>query len=392
MSIPIGLKCKKKVIKNRGALIIITLLTENRVMKKLSFLIIAIFLLTLPLFSYNPHIPASAIRFVPSDSGYELFIKKIEGVESILLTESQRDPQLKKTNYGLRTEQFYEANGNELRILEGKVLRTKYDVFFLVDSTTEKHPELGEAFRFFLPLKVLYGYQWSRRGELHIQPGMKINLRLFSRKYADYGGSFKDQWIRLRVSAVKENYRTNLLNDFSELAGGELKVKDGEESLKQLFKEFISRNIPETEFAEIVFIIDTTESMKEEIPVFKEVYPELLKILESKVGRMKVGFILYRDYGEHYLTKKIELTASQADSIEAVKRIAVRGGQDIPEAVNEAVYELKKFDFHSDNVIAFLFGDAPAHSSPRGVISRDDALKVVEEQNVKLNLICLPFR
>ena len=100
--------------------------------------------------SFNPVLNKKDIIFEKSDTGYDLYIRKLKEVNSILLTESQRFADPKINNYALRTKEYYEANSDEIRILDGKVLHTKYDAFFLVDSTPQNHSTLGEAFHFFL--------------------------------------------------------------------------------------------------------------------------------------------------------------------------------------------------------------------------------------------------
>ena len=130
----------------------------------------------------------------------------------------------------------------------GKKLQTKYDAFFLVDSTTEKHPKLGESFHFFLPEKVLYGYSWSRNGELEIKPGVEINLRLFEKKYADYSGDFFDQFITLNLSVNESDFNPGTiesLTEISKISEGNIKIKSKDETLKDIADMLQMRNSQE---------------------------------------------------------------------------------------------------------------------------------------------------
>jgi len=140
------------------------------------------------------------IIFQQSDKGYDLYIKRKTGIQSILLTDSQKDPEFQQTTYSLRTPEYNDSNSKEQRILDNKIMKPQSGIYFLIDSTPETHPKLGEVFHFYLPPKVLYGYSWTRNGSISIEPGVKINLRLFEKKYADYSGKFKDQWITLKLS------------------------------------------------------------------------------------------------------------------------------------------------------------------------------------------------
>ncbi|HPO50582.1 MAG TPA: VWA domain-containing protein [Spirochaetota bacterium] len=338
-----------------------------------------------------PIIPDENIVFEKSDSGYDLYVKKMDGIESILLTESQKDPFKKKTNYGLRTQKFHEANGNEIRILDGKKLETKYDAFFLVDSTLELYEPLGECFHFFLPDKVIFGYDWTRSGTIKIRPGVKINLRKFEKKYTDYTGIFEDQWITLKIKYSDKNFRSNTVENFKSFGGKNI-VRENKIGLETIFLEMIPDEISPDTDADVIFLIDTTESMKEEIPVFRDLYPEMKKKIEEKVKELRIGLILYKDYGEIYVTKTFDLSSDTTYIDTVIFSLIQYGGEDIPEAVNEAICEMNKMTFLSDNRYAFLIGDAPAHSKPRYKITRDDALKTLEEKKIKLTSIALPFR
>lgn len=364
-------------------------------MLRIFFCLLYLIFVIISVFSEIPIISQSDYIFEKADTGYELYIKKYDRINSILLTESQKDPSLKKTNYGLRTEKFHPCNGNETRILDDKILQTKYDVFFLVDSTPEKHKELGWAFRFFLPEELLYGYQWEREGVIKIQPGVRINLRLFEKHFADYSGEFRDQWITLNLKHSKEIYRPRLFEDYSELTekvNGKLYVRDKDQNFKKMLIDIVPENVPPSEIAELIFIIDTTLSMEDEMSFLKWAIEDIKREIKKKVETLRIGLILYKDYGDIYLNRVYDLTDDEKIYTDQIKKIYASGGDDIPEAVNEAIYQLDKLNYISDNRIAFLIGDAPAHSTPRGKISRDDAVKVLLDKKIKLVTMCLPYK
>lgn len=342
--------------------------------------------------AFNPTLTKKDIIFEKSDTGYDLYIRKLKEVNSILLTESQRFADPKINNYGLRTEVYYEANSDEIRVLDGKILHTKYDAFFLVDSTPENHPVLGEAFHFFLPEKVIYGYKWSYEGEIIIQSGTKINVRMFEKPYSDYSGAFLDQWITLELSTSVATHRNELIKYASEIANGKVRVIQRNENLADVLNRFIISNVSVSPKNDVVFIIDTTISMKEEFPVFISIYPNLIKELQKKVKNLRVGFIFFKDYGEEYITK-IEPLTDNFDELEQILRATtIKGGQDIPEALNEAIYDLKEINFNADKRTAFILTDAPAHPIPKGKVTEEMAKEKIKELGIKANVICLPYR
>lgn len=360
----------------------------------LLILLIFFFLLTIlfpfKMFSYAPIITKNDYVFQKSDSGYELYIRKKKNIGSILLTESQKDPSLTKTNYGLRTGEYFAANGDEIRILNDKILHTKYDVFFLVDSTTENHEILGDSFRYFLPEKVYYGYEWSRKGELEIKNGIRLNLRIFEKPYADYSGNFHDQWIKLELQIREEIYRERLPDNFNEITE-KVHLIDEDNTLEDVLKK-IPDEIENAENGHLIFLIDTTSSMAEEFPVFRKQFRSMIKEINQKIKDLSVGFVLYRDYGENYVTKRIDLSNDYDYFESLLSRIRLTGGQDIPEAVHEAMYEFNNFKYTSSNRIAYLIGDAPAHKTPRHKITKEDAMDAIKKNNIKIKSICLPYQ
>ncbi|MBR2317119.1 MAG: VWA domain-containing protein [Spirochaetales bacterium] len=343
--------------------------------------------------TFNPVLNKKDIVFEKSDTGYDLYIRKLKEVNSILLTESQRFADPKINNYGLRTEVHYEANSDEIRVLDGKILHTKYDAFFLVDSTPERHPVLGEAFHFFLPEKVIYGYKWSYEGEIKIQPGTRINARLFEKPYSDYSGAFLDQWITLELPMSSATHRNDLVKYAERVANGKTRIIQRNENLADVLNHFITSNVSVSPKNDVVFIIDTTISMKEEFPIFIEIYPELIKRLQKKVKNLRIGFIFFRDYGEEYITKIVPLTDDFNELEQNLRSTNIKGGQDIPEALNEAIYDLEKINFIPDSKrTAFVLTDAPAHPAPKGKITEEMAKDKIKELQIKLNVICLPYR
>ena len=106
--------------------------------------------------------PSDIIIEQSLDGGYDLWVKKRPGLGSILLTESTADPAKKLDSYALRDPDYHAANGDETRILDGKILKEGKWGHSLIDSTPEPYGPLGEAFHIFIPYVVVYGYPWSR--------------------------------------------------------------------------------------------------------------------------------------------------------------------------------------------------------------------------------------
>jgi hypothetical protein len=170
-------------------------------MKKIALLLLFSFSV-MALDAQIPDIPPNAVYFVKSEGGWDLYIKKLKGIDSIILTESQRDPAYQVTAYSLRATAKKTVNSSEKRILNGKPITTRDATVYLIDSTPEKIGTIGDFYHFFLTDEVVFGYPWARQGKMKIEAGVKINARLFEKKYGDYSGRFKDQWIVLTPEAL----------------------------------------------------------------------------------------------------------------------------------------------------------------------------------------------
>jgi hypothetical protein len=174
---------------------------EEAKMKKIPILLL-LALSAAILHAQIPDLPPHSIYFVKSEGGWDLYIRKINGIGSIILTESQRDPDYRVTAYSLRSIVKSPINAIEKRILNGKPIKSQDKTIYLIDSTPEKVGTIGDFYRFFLTDEVVFGYPWARMGTMKIEAGVKINARLFEKKFGDYEGRFKDQWITLTPEAL----------------------------------------------------------------------------------------------------------------------------------------------------------------------------------------------
>ena len=122
-------------------------------------------------------IKAGDVRLVPDakKGGFHLYVKKTANVNSILLTETTKDPEGKSDSYAYRAKEYNKINGDEIRFLDGKKLESEGAKYSLVDSTVEKTSLFSgksgsevEAFHIYIPETIVYGYEWSRHGEITI--------------------------------------------------------------------------------------------------------------------------------------------------------------------------------------------------------------------------------
>jgi len=118
---------------------------------------------------------------------------------------------------------------------------------------------------------------------------------------------------------------------------------------------------------EVVFCLDTTGSMGGLIEGAKQkIWVICNQIVSGKPApELKVGLVAYRDRGDAYITKVIDLS----DDLDAIhghlKGFQAQGGGDAPESVNQALDDaVNKIKWSGDKEtlrIIFLVGDAPPH-------------------------------
>lgn len=331
------------------------------------------------------------------EGGYHLWIRKKPDIASVLITESTEDPNRKVASYALRTSVYNPVNGDEKRLLDGKFLDNSRG-YYLVDSTVEKHPVLGEAFHIFIPYVVIYGYPWTRNGELMVLDGTYLNIRTFTLPYADYSGGFKDNPFILRVvqkpfpGPPEANYMPQAEESFkklSEKSKTPLLYSTGQEDVLDKIKDVLEDKRGDS--LDLVIVLDTTQSMEDDIPFLQRELVPLIKKTCKGYSRLRVGVVLYKDYLEEYLNKVIPFQSNLDVFNSLISHIRVSGGRDLPEAVYEALYAaLVRFDWLYDDRKIILVGDAPPHPRPRGAVTEDMVFDTAEEKHVAVFPILLP--
>lgn len=352
-------------------------------------------------------------------SGFHLYIRKKEGIESVLLCDTTKDPDGKNDNYSYRALEYNPVNGDEITYLNGKKLVSEYAKYRLADSTPENDKEFGQAFHVYIPMEMIYGYPWTRNGSVKVKKGTFLNIRAFEKKYADYEGSFMDNPFMFDlqipeppneppslVPVLTDNYNplaAATFNDIAGFSGGQMIVSDIEKLPKDIM-DSLERISPKDNI-DIVFAIDATGSMKDDVKVLREQWlPELkatLKRLDNSYGSVRLGLLLYRDYTDDYLYKKLPVKffdfTEDVDIFEKnLNRFVINGGEggDLPEAVYEALYA--SMDFYKWRKGAkkkiILIGDAEPHPEPRGTkkYTRELISKLSKSKDIIIDTIIVP--
>ena len=390
-------------------------------------------------------------------TGYHLYIRKKPGIESVMLTETTKDPSGTQDNYAYRALEYNPINGDEIRYLNGKPLQSEYSKYSLIDSTAEKDEEFGEAFHIYIPSEIEYGYEWTRHGKVKINRGTFINIRSFSKKYGDYTGTFSDNPFMFDLGKIPpkkqepkvqkqlqpqpqpepepkpqpqppvlqlpeepqikeetppqkeepivltDDYNAVAAASFTDIANfneGEMCISKGPDSIIDDITASLERISPK-EKTDVIFAIDTTGSMKDDVQKLREEWIPRLTEQIKQFGDLRIGLLLYRDYNDTYRlmglpVKRYEFTNDINVFTKNLNSFVIYGneGGDIPEAVYEALYAgLSFYRWRSDAYKKIiLIGDAEPHPTPRGTgkYSKELVYNTAKSKNVVIDTIIVP--
>ena len=142
--------------------------------------------------------------------------------------------------------------------------------------------------------------------------------------------------------------------------------------------------------ADILFIVDATGSMMDEIDFLKA---DLLSILNKVQNAdlsvsIRTGALFYRDEGDEYLTRTSPFTTDFSVTNKFIKQQEANGGGDSPEAVHTALeVSLQDFNWNSNarTRLVFMLLDAPPHQDHQGVIeSLQKSISLYASKGIKL--------
>jgi hypothetical protein len=104
-----------------------------------------------------------------------------------------------------------------------------------------------------------------------------------------------------------------------------------------------------------------------------------------------MGLIAYRDRGDAYVTKRIDLSEDLDSMYAALVDFKAAGGGDGPESVNQALYEaVHEMSWSQDREtykVVFLVGDAPPHMDYQDDVKYPETIAAALEKGILVNAI-----
>ena len=170
-------------------------------------------------------------------------------------------------------------------------------------------------------------------------------------------------------------------------------VKTGETDVTTQFEkvvgdtEFvIDGNYTKNDTIQLMFVIDTTGSMGDEINYLKSEVNDIISKVKNEFGNstIELAIMLYRDLQDQYVTKYSDFNTDIAAQQSFLSKQYADGGGDFPEAVDTAMYEAaeKQWSEKAKTKILVHVADAPAHDY--SVSKWEFATKVLASKGVRI--------
>ena len=138
---------------------------------------------------------------------------------------------------------------------------------------------------------------------------------------------------------------------------------------------------------DIVFTVDATSSMSDEIHFLKS---ELLDVIDrieetNEAIEYRTGSVFYRDTRDDYITRVSPLSDNKEAVIDFVKEQNASGGGDKPEALEQALEATLNLNWGKDALkLVFLILDAPPHEDEETMLKIRTQIKNAASKGIKL--------
>ncbi len=144
---------------------------------------------------------------------------------------------------------------------------------------------------------------------------------------------------------------------------------------------------------DVVFVLDTTGSMSGLIQTAKEKIWSIATTMASAqpTPEIRIGLVAYRDRGDHYVTKVVDLSDDLDSVYAALMDFQADGGGDTPESVNKALYDAVHNISWSQGSqayqVVFLVGDAPPHMDYQDEMKYPEIVAAAKRKGIVINTI-----
>lgn len=137
---------------------------------------------------------------------------------------------------------------------------------------------------------------------------------------------------------------------------------------------------------DIMFTVDATGSMGDEIAYLKSELKNIMSRIDTSIEQKRVALTFYRDHGDQYVTRGFDFD-SNIDIVKAQLDLQnANGGGDYEEAVEEAlkVSLEQSWNDNARSKLMFLMLDAPPHFTEKNVAMIKDQIQKAQERGIRI--------
>ena len=129
---------------------------------------------------------------------------------------------------------------------------------------------------------------------------------------------------------------------------------------------FTLAQIQEQKSLDLMFVVDTTGSMGDELRYLQAELTDIVRQVERQHANLdlRLSVVVYRDFGDEYLVRSVPFSHNTGNQVEFLNAQRAAGGGDWEEAVHIGLSEaLENHDWREDSTarLLFLVLDAPPH-------------------------------
>jgi hypothetical protein len=197
----------------------------------------------------------------------------------------------------------------------------------------------------------------------------------------------------------EKSYDTATVNSFSRLATatkGEMKLLASAKLLEENISSILCSN--NTDDADILFLVDNSGSMEDDIAEIKKGMDQIIDVLKEKKG-VRLAIAIYRDKQydstNWFAFREFETDYKAAKAF--TDSMTLAPNEDLPESVYEAFIEATKHKFWRSRTkrIVLIIGDARGkEKADGGMYNLEDMISKAAESRIKVNffpLIVTPY-
>ncbi len=172
-------------------------------------------------------------------------------------------------------------------------------------------------------------------------------------------------------------------------ARGEATLRRGEDYRLVIALEHPGRAAEERVKLDVLFLIDATGSMSDEIEKLQTSIQQIAARIDSLPGRPEVRFAMtiYRDREDLFVTRTYDFTPDVERFSKALAEVRADGGGDTPESVNEALHRaIHAPEWRSQDTVklVFLVADASPHLDYEQDYDYADEMQAAAERGIKI--------